>query len=499
MTLPPVGSVPVEGHPPPPEQAAPPAGPGPEGASLRLRPYWRLAALAAFMAVFSVDAAASHAFSYFSFATIAIQVLCALAAAELVVAALFLRPRLGLSVDDAGVAYDPLVGRRRHLGWTEVGAVELRRCGRRRSLKVRTASGRTPVDLAERRVAGSLDDVVSQATAAGVTTEQTTAGPGAVAFSWGLRAVAAMVVVTVVAVLPVPGVWVIRPGVVSSAPAEVVVAGHRGAGGVRTVGVFAGPADATNLFRAWRDHAVTVGRRTRVVGRQPERTERHMVATAGQEATAAAFGLLGVPVVLDGAGAEVARVPKTLAGRLRVGDVIESLAGQPIADTWHFWTLAPATPGPTVLGVRRGERQLRVDAPAGWYRGGPVALAVGPPPVRLRGAPVPVAVRTSSRGNSAGLAWGLAVVERLAHLQLGRDRMVVVTGALSADGVVRPVGGIPQKAATVTRAGAKVFVVPASQAPAARAAVGPGVQVIGVQTLAEAVEVLGGTVPAPAR
>lgn len=67
---------------------------------------------------------------------------------------------------------------------------------------------------------------------------------------------------------------------------------------------------------------------------------------------------------------------------------------------------------------------------------------------------------------------------------------MVATGALTADGVVRRVGGIPQKARTAKLAGTTLMLVPAEQAPLARAHAGRAVRVVGVSTLAEAITVV---------
>lgn len=65
-------------------------------------------------------------------------------------------------------------------------------------------------------------------------------------------------------------------------------------------------------------------------------------------------------------------------------------------------------------------------------------------------------------GNSAGLAFTLAILDELTEGSLTGNNRVAVTGTIELDGTVGEVGGVPQKAVAARRAGAKVFLVPRS-------------------------------------
>lgn len=97
-------------------------------------------------------------------------------------------------------------------------------------------------------------------------------------------------------------------------------------------------------------------------------------------------------------------------------------------------------------------------------------------------------------GPSAGLAWSLAVVDRLTPGSLTDGRDVAVTGEILSDGSVGPIGGIVQKVAAVKRAGVHKFLYPASTEDAEqrqmRRLAGDEVELVPVATLAEAVEAL---------
>lgn len=93
-------------------------------------------------------------------------------------------------------------------------------------------------------------------------------------------------------------------------------------------------------------------------------------------------------------------------------------------------------------------------------------------------------------GPSAGLEFALSIVDQLTPGELTGGKKVAVTGTIQVDGTVGPVGGVPQKTVTVRRAGAKLFLVPKSQVDEARAKADGGIEVVGVDTLDEAISAL---------
>ncbi len=97
-------------------------------------------------------------------------------------------------------------------------------------------------------------------------------------------------------------------------------------------------------------------------------------------------------------------------------------------------------------------------------------------------------------GPSAGLAWSLAIVDRLTEESLTGDRDVAVTGEILDGGRVGAIGGVTQKVATVKRNGVDVLLYPASTSAAELAEMeriaGGEVELVPVATLAEALEYL---------
>lgn len=105
---------------------------------------------------------------------------------------------------------------------------------------------------------------------------------------------------------------------------------------------------------------------------------------------------------------------------------------------------------------------------------------------------------TSIGGPSAGLAMTLTLIDQLSKGSLTGHYVVAATGTIDAQGHVGDVGGVAEKTVAVQRAGAQIFIVPTVEVPTAEANAQPGLRIIGVSTLAQALSDLhrlGGDVP----
>jgi PDZ domain-containing protein len=101
-------------------------------------------------------------------------------------------------------------------------------------------------------------------------------------------------------------------------------------------------------------------------------------------------------------------------------------------------------------------------------------------------------------GASAGLMISLAVYDLVDDVDLAAGRRIAGTGTLAIDGRVGPIDNIALKVPAAVREGAQVFIAPARQARAARAAVpaGSDLAVIGVDTFDDARTALRRAAPA---
>jgi Lon-like protease len=115
--------------------------------------------------------------------------------------------------------------------------------------------------------------------------------------------------------------------------------------------------------------------------------------------------------------------------------------------------------------------------------------------------PIDISINTELVGGpSAGLAFTLAIVDDLTPGSLTGGKRVAVTGTISPDGRVGPVGGVEQKAITARTNDVALMIVPSSEVEDARKGA-DGVKVVGVDTLDEALAALqragGAEVPPP--
>lgn len=185
--------------------------------------------------------------------------------------------------------------------------------------------------------------------------------------------------------------------------------------------------------------------------------------------------------------------PGPSAGKLQAGDAVDAVNGTPVANVDQFTSLLKKTkPGQQVVLDYR-----RKNAPPGVAR---VTLGSHPDRdygflgVAVMGAPwAPFVIDfnlANVGGPSAGLMFSLAVVDKLTTGDLVGSTFVAGTGTIDADGKVGPIGGIMHKMTAARDAGATVFLVPAKNCYEASSESLPGVRLVKVDNLAQAVDAL---------
>lgn len=195
-----------------------------------------------------------------------------------------------------------------------------------------------------------------------------------------------------------------------------------------------------------------------------------------------------------GDGAEIVEVEPSVpaASLLEPGDVIVGADGGPVAEAGDLVTAIQAhRPGDViVLRLERDGRVVDVTAPLGQTdEGGPLLGVRLTTRVKL---PFEITIDSGKVvGPSAGLAYALELVDVLTPGELTGGRVVAATGDLHADGTVGPIGGVAQKAITVRRAGATVFLVPRANLDEARSRAGDGLRVMPVDSFGDALRALG--------
>lgn len=212
-----------------------------------------------------------------------------------------------------------------------------------------------------------------------------------------------------------------------------------------------------------------------------------------QSEDSAAYAALGYLKYPEAVTVAAVSDPGPSKGRLQDGDALDAVDGTPVANVEQFTSLLKKTkPGQSVnIDFRRK------NAPPGTAR-----ITLGANPDRGYGflgvsvldapwAPFVVDFNLANVGGpSAGLMFSLAVVDKLTTGDLAGSKFVAGTGTITAEGKVGPIGGIVHKMIAARAAGATVFLVPAKNCYEASSDKLPGLQLVKVDNLGQAVDAL---------
>ncbi len=247
---------------------------------------------------------------------------------------------------------------------------------------------------------------------------------------------------------------------------------------------------------------------TQVLGdRSPDENREHnleMMVDAKQRAVAVALELLGYDVISSD-GVVVAQVIDDTAasGHLELGDTILAVDGEPVETAMELVEyLKQRSPGDSLtFEIERFEDGTveEVTIEMGAREDDPDVAFLGIAPLDREqitdDLPFDVEIDSGSVGGpSAGLAFTLAVLDRLTPGELTGGGDVAVTGTIAFNGAVGPVGGVPQKAVAVREAGISYFIVPLAlgeeELDKVRELAGDELEIIAVATVDEALEIL---------
>lgn len=209
-----------------------------------------------------------------------------------------------------------------------------------------------------------------------------------------------------------------------------------------------------------------------------ERVDRTAMSDSKTRAAVVAFEKLGYHVV-SGTGVVVGGVADGLpvTGKLTKGDVITAVDGVPTT-TYQALTTAIRSrqPGETVaLLVERNGKTPAANVPVTLSRNaatGKTIIGITNISTRASGVHFPFKVNFDTGsvvGPSGGLSFTLALLDRLTPGSITGGKRVAVTGEISEDGQVLPIGGVGQKVLAAEHAGADAMIVPVADYPEAAA------------------------------
>jgi PDZ domain-containing protein len=219
---------------------------------------------------------------------------------------------------------------------------------------------------------------------------------------------------------------------------------------------------------------------------QVEAESTAMMEESQQDAVAAALTKLGYTVPWHVYVSEVTK-GSPAAGKLVAADFVMKINGIVIKDVDQMRTVINnlAIKGPLSVEVQRSGKLVVEQITATLNKEGKYRLGI------LAGYkydfPVKIKLQLGDVGGpSGGMMFALGIIDRLTPGQLTGGKHIAGTGTIDAAGNVGPIGGIRHKLFGAQRAGATIFLAPASNCDEVVGHIPDGLSVIKVSTLTEA-------------
>lgn len=260
-----------------------------------------------------------------------------------------------------------------------------------------------------------------------------------------------------------------------------------------TIDVEGGPHGTVSILRAfsaWLNptHAVQPVELLYPTGttRQEAEEQSAVAMTTSQEnAVASALNELDIPFgqQLQAAGLSE---DSASAGKIQPGDILKTINGKDITALSVIQEeLAAGSGAPVTVVVERDRQQVTGTITP--RDNGEGRFVLGVMLKYLFTFPFDVEISLEKVGGpSAGLMFSLGIIDTLTPGDLTGGKQIAGTGTISPDGAVGRIGGIAQKMHGARAGGATLFLAPAANCGQVAGHIPDGLQVVRVETLAEA-------------
>jgi Lon-like protease len=242
----------------------------------------------------------------------------------------------------------------------------------------------------------------------------------------------------------------------------------------------------------WRDEEAVVPRELIYPPDQSEKEveERNAedFANSGSAAEAAALAELGYTMQIS-----VKTVaPDTPAeGKLQVGDIIRSVNGVAVDTADKLLEQIRGKPAGTKLTFEVVRKGTTSSLDLTTVAGDDGVPRVGFTPELVSTAPFTLDIPIDNIGGpSAGLMLALGIIDKIKPEDLTGGKVIAGTGTIDPLGNVGAIGGVPQKLVAARGAGAEYFLTPKDNCAEAAANALPGLPLVRVATLDEALTAL---------
>lgn len=220
---------------------------------------------------------------------------------------------------------------------------------------------------------------------------------------------------------------------------------------------------------------------------QIDKENQQDFATSISSAQIAALNKLGYPPLV---GVKDVAAGSPADGKLKPGDIIVTVDGEKIDTVDTMINKLRAKPAGTTFqfGITRDGVAMTIPVQTKDDGGVP---RIGVTPEITSAAKFKISIPIENVGGpSAGLMLTLGIIDKIEPEDLTGGKIIAGTGTIDPSGKVGPIGGLPQKLVTAKSAGATWFLTPKDNCAEGVANQKPGLPLVQVSTLDEALTAL---------